>query len=107
MGLGAPKDLSDCRRFFLEPANSKQRMYEALRAYFIDELPSAEVALAFNYSPGSFQVFLPSLPPRCRSQLLCIHTPGTTLPAQKVRRSRSHRASAQAKSLGLRNQRRP
>src|ERR1035437_904425 len=56
MGLGAPKDLSDCRRFFLEPANSKQRMYEALRAYFIDELPSAEVALAFNYSPGSFQV---------------------------------------------------
>src|ERR1035437_9915440 len=56
MGLGAPKDLSHCRRFFLEPANSKQRMYEALRAYFIDELPSAEVALAFNYSPGSFQV---------------------------------------------------
>ena len=56
MGLGAPKDLSECRRFFLEPANSKQRMYEALRAYFIDELPSAEVAHAFNYSPGSFQV---------------------------------------------------
>jgi hypothetical protein len=56
MSLGAPKDLSDCRRFFLEPANAKQRMYEALRAYFIDELPSAEVARAFNYSPGSFQV---------------------------------------------------
>ena len=56
MGIGAPKDLSECRRFFLEPANSKQRMYEALRAYFIDELPSAEVAHAFNYSPGSFQV---------------------------------------------------
>jgi hypothetical protein len=56
MGVGAPKNLSECRRFFLEPANSKQRMYEALRAYFIDELPSAEVAYAFNYSPGSFQV---------------------------------------------------
>jgi hypothetical protein len=56
MGLGAPKDLSECRRFFLEPANSKQRIYEALRAYFIDELPSAKVAEAFNYSPGSFQV---------------------------------------------------
>jgi hypothetical protein len=56
VGIGAPKDLSDCRRFFLEPANPKQRMYEALRAYFIDELPSAEVARAFNYSPGSFQV---------------------------------------------------
>ena len=56
MSLGVPKDLSECRRFFLEPANAKQRMYEALRAYFIDELPSAEVARAFNYSPGSFQV---------------------------------------------------
>src|SRR5260370_3064420 len=56
MILGTPKDLSECRRFFLEPANSKQRMYEALRAYFIDELPSAEVAHAFNYAPGSFQV---------------------------------------------------
>src|SRR6202521_4496746 len=56
MGIGAPKDLSECRRFFLEPANSKQRMYEALRAYFVDERPSAEVAHDFNYSPGSFQV---------------------------------------------------
>src|SRR6266516_638153 len=56
MGIGAPKDLSECRRFFLEPANSKHRMYEALRAYFDDELPSAKVAESFNYSPGSFQV---------------------------------------------------
>src|SRR3990172_10303476 len=56
MGIGAPNDLRECRRFFLEPANSKHRMYEALRAYFIDELPSAKVAEAFNYSPGSFQV---------------------------------------------------
>src|SRR5207248_5929504 len=35
---------------------SKHRMYEALRAYFVDELPSAKVAESFNYSPGSFQV---------------------------------------------------
>src|SRR6266481_2732878 len=56
MGIGAPKDLSECRRFFFEPANSKHRMYEALRAYFVDELPSAKVAESFNYSPGSFQV---------------------------------------------------
>src|SRR5436853_429439 len=31
-------------------------MYEALRAYFVEERPSAEVARDFNYSPGSFQV---------------------------------------------------
>src|SRR5713226_970067 len=53
---GAPKDLSDCRKFFLEPDNPKQRMYEALRAYFIDDRPSSEVARAFGYTTGSFQV---------------------------------------------------
>lgn len=31
-------------------------MYEALRAYFVDELPSSEVARAFGYTTGSFQV---------------------------------------------------
>src|SRR6266567_285414 len=56
VGIGAPKDLSECRGFFLEPASSKQRMYEALRAYFVEGRPSAEVAHDFNYSPGSFQV---------------------------------------------------
>lgn len=56
MGIGSPKDLSECRRFFLEPANPKHRTYEALRAYFVDDRPSAEVAHDFNYTPGSFQV---------------------------------------------------
>src|SRR2546426_911836 len=53
---GAPKDLSDCRKFFLEPDSPKQRMYEALRAYFVDDRPSSEVARAFGYTTGSFQV---------------------------------------------------
>src|SRR5881409_2491489 len=56
MPKGAPKDLSDCRKFFLEPDNPKQRMYEALRAYFVDNRPSTEVAHAFGYTAGSFQV---------------------------------------------------
>jgi hypothetical protein len=56
MSVGAPKDLSKCRSFFLQPANPKQRMYEALRAYFVEGRPSAEVAQDFSYSPGSFQV---------------------------------------------------
>jgi len=43
-------------RFFLEPTNSTHRQYEALRAYFVDHLPSAEVAHRFGYSPGSFRV---------------------------------------------------
>src|SRR3989441_3351696 len=56
MPLGAPKSLSTCRRFFLDPASAKQRQYEALRAYYVDERPVAEVARAFGYSPGAFHV---------------------------------------------------
>ena len=56
MGIGAPKDLSDCRRFFLEPGTPRQRQYEALRAYFVEGRPAPEVARAFGYSPGSFHV---------------------------------------------------
>src|SRR5258708_4547385 len=31
-------------------------MYEALRAYFVEDRPSADVAKAFGYTPGSFRV---------------------------------------------------
>jgi hypothetical protein len=56
MPIGAPKSISTCKRFFLEPSSPKQRQYEALRAYFAEELPSAQAARAFGYTPGSFQV---------------------------------------------------
>lgn len=56
MSLGAPKDLSLVRRFFLQPQHPKQRQYEALRAYFIEGRPSQEVARAFGYSLNSFHV---------------------------------------------------
>jgi hypothetical protein len=54
--LGAPQDLSQIRRFFLEPRQPKQRQYEALRAYFVDGRPPKEVAPAFGYSLNSFHV---------------------------------------------------
>src|SRR5213596_1574147 len=54
--MGAPKDLSDLRRFFLEPRHPRQRQYEALRAYFLENKPAQEVARAFGYSVGSFHV---------------------------------------------------
>lgn len=56
MPLGAPKDITDCRRFFAEPAHPRQRIYEALRAFFLEQRPSHEVARAFGYTPGSFRV---------------------------------------------------
>ena len=56
MPIRALNSISRCKRFFLDPSSPKQRQYEALRAYFAEELPSAEAARAFGYTPGSFQV---------------------------------------------------
>jgi hypothetical protein len=50
------KQLTELERVFLEPANPTQRQYEALRAYFVEGLPSQEVAKRFGYTPGSFRV---------------------------------------------------
>jgi transposase len=54
--MGAPNDITECRRFFAQPSTPRQRMYEALRAYFLEGHPSREVARAFGYSPGAFRV---------------------------------------------------
>jgi len=45
-------------RRFLEPSNSTHRQYEALRAFFVDHVPSAEAAARFGYTPGSFRVLV-------------------------------------------------
>lgn len=44
------------QRAFLEPQNAAHRQYEALRAYFLEGLPTADVAKRFGYTPGSFRV---------------------------------------------------
>src|SRR6516165_8022652 len=44
------------RNFFLSPEFPLQRQYEALRAFFVDEEPSADVAHRFGYSAGAFRV---------------------------------------------------
>ena len=44
------------KRLFLQPKNALHRQYEALRAYFVEGLPSAEAARRFGYTPGSFRV---------------------------------------------------
>jgi hypothetical protein len=43
------KNLTDLASFFLQPANVTHRQYEALRAFFVDGLPSAEAAARFGY----------------------------------------------------------
>ncbi len=50
--------LTDPAQAFLQPANATHRQYEALRAFFVDRLPSKEVARRFGYSAGSFRVLV-------------------------------------------------
>jgi hypothetical protein len=52
------RDRLTLSRRFLEPSNSTHRQYEALRAFFVDGVPSAEVAIRFGYTPGSFRVLV-------------------------------------------------
>jgi len=56
MSISVPFDLTGCRRFFAEPATPRQRQYEALRAFFMEGLASAEVARRFGYSPAGFRM---------------------------------------------------
>ena len=58
MSISAKDRLTDrqAAQFFAAPESAAQRQYEALRAYFVQNLPSAEVAQRFGYSPGSFRV---------------------------------------------------
>src|SRR5207244_11510966 len=56
MAIGAPKELSKLRRFFLEPRLPKHRQYEALRAYLVEGRLAKDVARAFGYTLNSFHV---------------------------------------------------
>lgn len=53
MSIGVANNLT---KAFLEPSNATHRQYEALRAYFVEGLPSAEAARRFGYTTGSFRV---------------------------------------------------
>ncbi len=52
--ITAPPEAS----FFLEPHHPRHRQYEALRAYFVEDLSSTEVARRFGYQPGSFRILV-------------------------------------------------
>src|SRR5437660_11524857 len=55
ISVGNPLTTAPEARFFLAPEGPRQRQYEALRAYFIERLPAAEVARGFGYTAGAFR----------------------------------------------------
>jgi hypothetical protein len=51
-------DDQPCRSFFLQPRSASHRRSEALRAFFIEGRPWAEVAVPFGYKPAAFKVLI-------------------------------------------------
>lgn len=45
----------DLAQLFLSPQNVAHRQYEALRAYFVEDVTAAEAARRFGYTVGAFQ----------------------------------------------------
>jgi hypothetical protein len=75
-------------QFFLAPDSAPQRQYEALRAFFVEQLPSAEAARRFGYTPGSFRVLCHQFrhDPALRARLFAGVAPGAAAAPGRVRR---------------------
>ena len=80
-----PKELTECRRFFNEPAAPRQRQYEALRAYFVDQRSSTETARRFGYTPGAFRVLCHAFRRDQLPQFFATARPGPQTQPKKTR----------------------
>ena len=51
-------DDTRCREFFLDPKETYQRQYEALRAFFVEGRQLSEIAQQFGYQESSLSVMI-------------------------------------------------
>src|SRR5262245_28625240 len=79
------KDRITLAQRFLEPSNTAHRQYEALRAFFVDGVPSAEAAARFGYTPGSFRVLVHQLRNHPRRELVPPPPPAEKPPSKRAR----------------------
>jgi hypothetical protein len=120
------KKLTYLSRVFLEPSSATHRQYEALRAYFVDGIPSAEAARRFGYTEGSFRVlchqfrqdpnrsfFVPSLKgpqsapktDRLRDQIIALRKQNLSIyDINQVLRDDGHKLSPAAVSMILKEE---
>ena len=70
--------------YFTAPAEPAQRRYEALRAYFVDDVPAAEVGDRFGYSPATVHQLAAELRAG-RTQLFVSSKPGPKGPRKSAR----------------------
>ncbi len=83
MFTGKEEELTEMARYFLEPANSTHRQYEALRAYFVDNLSAEEAARRFGYTTGSFRVLCHHFRHNPQRQFFCPPPKGPHVPKKK------------------------
>jgi len=87
VAFGAPYSITKCRRFFAQPATPRQRQYEALRAFYVEGLPSAEAARRFGYSPAAFRVLCHAFRRGALPEFFATARPG---PRGQPKKSRAH-----------------
>jgi transposase len=83
VAIKTPDDKRQLRRFFSEPSSPRQRQYEALRAYFLEEQASVEVAKRFGYSAGTFRVLCHSFRHGELREFFTVARPGPTTQPKK------------------------
>ena len=74
---------------FTQPTVAAHRRYEALRAYYVEELPAAEIAARFGYTKASVQTLISAVPPGGRGRAVPDLAAGAQAPAQEGRRPRA------------------
>jgi len=56
--MSSANKITDLSQHFLQPQNATHRLYEALRCFFVEKLPSRQAAARFGYAPRSFRVLV-------------------------------------------------
>lgn len=56
--MSTANKITDLARHFLQPRNATHRIYEALRAFFVEKISSRAAAQRFGYTPQSFRVLV-------------------------------------------------
>lgn len=82
---------------FIRPTVAAHRRYEALRAYFVEELPAAEIAERFGYTKASVQTLISEYRQTDPGELFQSSRPG---PKRQPKKD-----AARERAIGLRRQR--
>src|SRR5262249_11158269 len=103
MPIRSSIDLTKSRSFFEKPETPSQRQYEALRAYFLEGLPSAEVARRFGYTAAAFRMLCYEFRRGQLPDFFTVRRPGPREQPKKGKVREPSRGAQEAQLLHLRH----